>query len=94
MSNDATVKMLHTVENLAIVWRINCVSIDSLLNLAIIPQRLCLFVVVVFNCDKNTLHEIYPFNRFLSVQHSTVNCKHSVTQHIPKTYLSYVTETL
>ena len=54
----------------------------------------CLFVVVVFNCDKNTLHEIYPFNRFLSVQHSIVNCKHNVIQHIPKTYLSCVTETL
>ena len=94
MSNDATVEMFHTVEKLAIVWRVNCVSIDSLLSLAITPKRPCLFVVVVFNCDKNTLHEIYPFNRFLSVQHSIVNCKHNVIQHIPKTYLSCITETL
>lgn len=37
MPSDAKVEVFHTVENLALIWMVDCVLIDSLLNFEKLP---------------------------------------------------------
>lgn len=41
-----------------------------------------------------TQHEMYPFYKFLSVQHSIVDYRYNTVQRIFRTHSSYLTETL
>lgn len=45
-------------------------------------------------CGKNTLHEIYPLNNFLSGQLCSVNCRPYAVQQLTKTYSPCITEIL
>lgn len=46
-----------------------------------------------FYCGRNTSHESYPLNKFLSEQCIVVDQRYSVVQQISRTYSSYSTKT-